>query len=174
VLLLAFALLALTGVAVVGVVALQRIAAALAARAAEGRRDRMLRLFALFSSGAASAADDPRLLLAWQPLAAAARTLYPEEFAALDRANGGTFPFKAEQLQAAHARWSADWLAWEHAHDGEYKLKCAQAEAELSSSGGSPLARARLDAIEREKLELYQRRYAEYVRVSKALQTLLS
>jgi hypothetical protein len=34
------------------------------------------------------------------------------------------------------------------------------------------LARARLDAVEREKLELYQRRYEEYVRVSKALQSL--
>ena len=34
-------------------------------------------------------------------------------------------------------------------------------------------ARARLDAIEQEKLELYQRRYAEYVRVAKALQALV-
>jgi hypothetical protein len=32
--------------------------------------------------------------------------------------------------------------------------------------------RARLDAVEREKLETYQRRYEEYVRVAKALQAL--
>jgi hypothetical protein len=33
--------------------------------------------------------------------------------------------------------------------------------------------RARLDAVEQEKLEIYQRRYAEYVRVAKALQALV-
>jgi hypothetical protein len=32
--------------------------------------------------------------------------------------------------------------------------------------------RARVEAVEREKLDIYQRRYEEYVRVSKALQTL--
>ena len=36
------------------------------------------------------------------------------------------------------------------------------------------LLRARLDAVEREKLDRYQRRYAEYVRVAKALQALSS
>ena len=42
--------------------------------------------------------------------------------------------------------------------------------------GVQPMAqlRARLDAVEREKLDLYQRRYTDYVRVAKALQALLS
>jgi uncharacterized protein VirK/YbjX len=34
--------------------------------------------------------------------------------------------------------------------------------------------RAALDAIENEKLESYQRRYAEYVQIAKALQSLLA
>jgi hypothetical protein len=36
------------------------------------------------------------------------------------------------------------------------------------------MARARLDAIEGEKLDLYQRRYADYVRTAKALQALIA
>jgi hypothetical protein len=88
--------------------------------------------------------------------------------------NGSAFPFGAERLQAAHARWTAEWLAWERTHDGDYKRKAAAAEQELALSSGSAAieARARLDDLEREKLELYQRRYEEYVRVSKALQAL--
>jgi hypothetical protein len=44
----------------------------------------------------------------------------------------------------------------------------------LQESGGAPAARARLEAIEREKLELYQRRYQDYVQVAKALQGLIA
>ena len=33
---------------------------------------------------------------------------------------------------------------------------------------------ARLDAIEREKLETYQRRYEEYIRVARALQAFIA
>jgi hypothetical protein len=40
--------------------------------------------------------------------------------------------------------------------------------------GGSTVARARLEAVEQEKLDLYQRRYQDYVRVAKALQALIS
>jgi hypothetical protein len=47
------------------------------------------------------------------------------------------------------------------------------AEHELAASNGSPAARARVDAIEREKLDLYQRRYQDYVQVAKALQALI-
>ena len=72
----------------------------------------------------------------------------------------------------AHARWSADWLAWERTHDADYKLKAAQVEADISARGDSTLGRARLDAVEREKLDKYQRRYEEYARVSKALRVL--
>ena len=114
----------------------------------------------------------PRALLEWQPLARAARELFPEEFAALDRAAGAAFPFSAEAIQAAHARWTAEWLGWERSHDAEYKVKAAAVERELAASGGSPIVRARLEAVEREKLERYQRRYEEYVRTAKALQAL--
>jgi len=126
----------------------------------------------MFAPGVAATQADPRAFLTWQPLAKAARQLSPDEFARLDAAAGGTFPFTSEQLQAAHAQWTADWLAWERTHDAEYKLKAAAAEHELAASDGSPIMRARLEAVEREKLDLYQRRYQEYVRVAKALQTL--
>jgi hypothetical protein len=127
---------------------------------------------ALCSPGIGAGLDDPRALLTWQPLAATARKLFPSEFAALDQASGRNFPFGVEQIEAAHARWSADWLAWERTHDADYKLKAAQIEADISAEGGSALGRARLDAVEREKLDKYQRRYEEYARVSKALRVL--
>ena len=63
-------------------------------------------------------------------------------------------------------------MSWERAHDAEFKLKAAAAEHDLGASGGSPVMRAKVDAIEREKLDAYQRRYEEYVRVAKALQAL--
>lgn len=142
-----------------------------AARTADeaARRLRRVQLLALFAPGVASAVADPRAILAWQPLAAAARKLFPEDFADLDRAAGASFPFSDEQIQAAHARWSAEWLAWERTHDAEYKLKAAAVEEQMKASGGSALLRAQLESVEREKLERYQRRYEEYTRVSKAL-----
>jgi hypothetical protein len=130
-----------------------------------------LHLLQLFAP-AITSSGDPHALIAWQGLARTARALFPRDFDELDRAHGGTFPFTAAHLQAAHARWTAEWLAWERAHDAEYKLKAAEAEAALAASGGTPLMRARLDAVEREKLETYQRRYEEYVRVAKALQAI--
>jgi len=132
---------------------------------------RSLQLMALFAPGIAAAADDPRALLTWQPLAVTARTIFPAEFSELDQASGGRFPFSAATIEAAHARWSADWLAWEGAHDTRYKLRADEAERELAAD--AKMLRARLAAIEREKVELYQQRYAEYVRVSKALRSLL-
>jgi hypothetical protein len=135
-------------------------------------RDRTLRLLALFAPALAAADQDVRVLLVWHPLATAARRMFPQDFALLDEAAGGSFPFSVPAIEAAHARWSADWLGWERTHDAEYKLKAAQVEAELAAGGPTPIGRAKLDAVEREKLELYQRRYAEYVRVSKALQAL--
>jgi len=131
-----------------------------------------LRILATFAPGIAAAAEDPRALLVWQPLASTARAMFPADFAAIDRAAGATFPFSREQIEAAHARWSTEWLSWEHAHDAEYKLKAAAAEEELRASPGSAVLRARLDSVEREKLERYQRRYEEYTRVSKALKNL--
>jgi hypothetical protein len=126
----------------------------------------------LFAPALADTERDPRALLVWQPLAALCRRLDPDSFARLDRAAGGRFPFTGESIETAHARWTADWLAWERAHDEEYKLKAAAAEEALARSSGSAARRGQLEAIEREKLDGYQRRYAEYVRVAKALQKL--
>ena len=163
--------LGFAGVAVVVAWASVAVAREIRALRTDHVRERTLHLLALFAPGTAAAADDPRALLAWQPLAATARTLFPEEFALLDSASGVTFPFGPDHIQAAHARWTAEWLAWELAHDAEFKLKAAAAERELLDEGG-PLSRARLELVEREKLERYQRRYEEYVRVGKGLQAL--
>src|SRR3954467_10529649 len=148
------------------------IVAELRATRDEAARARTLALLELFATAPGAIDAEPRALLAWQPIARVARQLFPAESAALDHAAGGTFPFTTEQAQAAHARWTADWLAGERAHDTEYKLKAAVAQQELAAAGGSAAARAKLDAIESEKLDLYQRRYAEYVRIAKALQAL--
>jgi hypothetical protein len=149
------------------------VANAIRAAREDVTRTRAASLLATFASGASVAEDDPRAMLVWEPLARIARQTWPEEFALLDRAGAGTFPFGRERLQAAHARWTTEWLAWERTHDAEYKLKAAVAEHELVAAGGAPHARAKLDAIESEKLDRYQKRYEEYVRVSKALQALL-
>jgi hypothetical protein len=150
----------------------QQIAEQLRETRAQRARTRVLAIAQMFAPGIAAAQENPKALLVWQPIAKLSRPLAPDEFAALDRAAGGTFPFTAEQLQSAHSQWTTDWLAWERSHDFEYKLKTAAAEQELAASGGSPAARARLESIEREKLDLYQRHYQDYVRVAKALQAL--
>jgi hypothetical protein len=152
--------------------AAQQVVGEMRAARDEASRARTLALIELFAPAIAAAQNDPRAFLVWQPLAKIARQLLPADCAALDRAAGGPFPFTPEQAQAAHAQWTADWLAWERTHDGEYKLKAAMAEQELAASGGSPVLRGKLDAVEREKLDSYQRRYSEYVRIAKALQAL--
>jgi hypothetical protein len=151
-----------------------RIGRALEARRGGAAPLHTAEMLALFGPAIDAVRTDPRALLTWEPLAAAARKLFPAEFAALDEAAGGAFPFTVDHIQAAHARWSADWLAWEGTHDGEYKLRAAAAEEELGERLATPYGRARLEAIEREKLERYQQRYAEYTRVSKALHALLT
>jgi hypothetical protein len=139
----------------------------------ETARARQLQLLQTFAAGVASVRTDPASLLAWQPLARTARQLLPGDFAALDRAAGAPFPFTKADIEAAHARWTAEWLAWEQSYDAEFKLKASVAEHDLTVSGGSPVMRARADAIEREKLERYQRRYEQYIRTAKALQALI-
>jgi len=147
-----------------------QIAAELRAARQDAARTRAAALVALFAPGLADAQRDPRAFLVWQPLAAIARQLFPAEAADLDKAAGRRFPFTPEQIQSAHSQWTADWLAWERTHDALYKRKAAAA----SASGGDPAAlRGELESIEQEKLDLYQRRYAEYVRVGKALQSLV-
>ena len=147
------------------------VAAEIRAARDAASRARTASLLDLFAPALEAAERDPRAYLVWHPIAAIARQLFPEESAALDRAAGGVFPFSRDRIQAAHARWTADWLAWERTHDAEFKLKAALAAAQLAAAGDSEVARGRMDAVEREKLDLYQRRYAEYVRVAKALQS---
>ena len=165
-------LLAVTVVALAAVIwATTQVLAALKKMREDGARYRALQIATLLAPAVSASAQDARQLLVWQPLADTVRALCPQEFLELDRASGGRFPFTDDLLQAAHARWTADWLAWELAHDTTYKLKAAEAEA---APGVAPaLVRFRLDAIDREKLAAYQQRYEEYARVSKGLQTLV-
>lgn len=172
--LLASALLIVAGGAAIAWWVVSRLTAHLVRPSAQSLsngadKDRVLQLLTLFAPGIAATLTDPRALLAWQPLAVTARTLFPEEFVLLDRAAGAPFPFTPDQLQAAHSRWTTEWLAWERTHDSTYKLRAAVAEAEIQATGGSASAKAKLEDSEREKLEVYQRRYEEYVRVAKAL-----
>ena len=139
------------------------------------RRDaQMLEVLALFGPACERAQTDPRILLAWYPVAAAARRAFPVAFAILEHGGEARFPFSAADLEAAHARWSTDWLDWERRQDAEHRARREAVEAELgraSDETAAPL-RARLEALEQEKLEQYQRRYEEYVRVSRALKEL--
>jgi hypothetical protein len=143
----------------------------LAKTAERRRRDTAVQqLLAVFGPAAAAAQQDPRQLLSWYPMAQNSRKLFPEAFAELDRAFGGTFPFTKDQIQAAHARWSSNWLAWERAHDAEFSLKTAEVQEEIARGGqATPLLRTRLAAVEQEKLERYQQRYEEYIKTAKAL-----
>ncbi len=134
-------------------------------------RSRQLAIVSAFAPAIVAAAEDPRVIVAWQPVAQTARALFPDEFAAIERAGGAAFPFSSEIVRHAHARWTTDWLAWERSHDVEFKRRAAAAQPEA----GAPVTaaiRAALDVIENEKLELYQRRYAEYVTIAKSLQAL--
>lgn len=137
-------------------------------------RSRQLAIAELFAPALAEVHDNPKALLTWQPLAKVLRAQFPREFTALDAAAGGTFPFNNDVITAAHSKWTAEWLAWERTHDATYKLKALEAQQELQRSADAPTGRAKLDGVEREKLDLYQRRYEEYVRVGKALQGLIA
>ncbi|MBM3778338.1 MAG: hypothetical protein FJW23_08885 [Acidimicrobiia bacterium] len=140
------------------------------------RRQEVLALLQTFGSARAAALQDPRLLLVWQPLATAARRLFPKAFATLDRGVSGTFPFSGADLEQAHAAWTAAWLAFEAAHDEEYRLKADVAEQDVrraADAEAAQLARARVSRIQHEKMERYQARYAEYIRTARTLQALL-
>jgi len=167
-------LLSLALIGAIGAVAwaVTQVSAALRAMQADARRQRAAQLLALFGPGMAAAGQDARALLSWHPVAVTARTLMPDEFAELDRAAGQPFPFSPALIEQAHARWTADWLEWEQAHTTAYRLKVAEAEAAIAA--GVPTGRAQLDAVEREKLELYQTHYSQYVRVAKAMQALMT
>jgi len=144
----------------------------LSALRAEASRARAIQILSAFAPALDAARHDPKSLMTWQPIAAGARTAWPAEFAALDAIVSGTFPFTVDQIREAHARWTADWLAWERTHDADYRVRIAAAEHDVAASGCAPYERARLDALEREKLDHYQRRYEDYIRVAKQLQAL--
>jgi hypothetical protein len=131
-------------------------------------------MLALLVPAQIAARRDARELLVWFPVAEASRRLMPDVFRELDAAMGSRFPFTQSDVDEAHARWTADWLAWERSHDVEYKLKLATLETEAGArgEGQSAITRARLDAVEQEQLARYQQRYEEYVRVAKALAAL--
>jgi hypothetical protein len=142
-----------------------------ATHAGEAARGRQLAILSVFAQAIAGAPRDPVLIVAWQPVAQTARALFPEEVAAIERAAGKAFPFSSDVVREAHAKWTTEWLAWERSHDLEFKRRAAAARPDA----GAPLteaSRAALDAIENEKLDLYQRRYAEYVSIAKSLQAL--
>jgi hypothetical protein len=151
-----------------------RIVEALRESRRDGERTRIVQLLATFGPAVHTANADPRALLSWLPVARAARTVLPDEFAALDRAAGRSFPFSREQTEAAHAAWTTSWLTWERQHDADYRLKAQTLAEALGADAASSLGRSRLEAIEREKVERYQQRYEEYTRVAKALQRLES
>jgi len=140
------------------------------------RRDATIRhLQTMFAPGMQAVQNDPRQFLVWYPLAQVSRRVFPDAFTTLDHAWGSAFPFSRDQVQDAHARWTADWLAWERAHDGEYTVKTVSLQEELARAGetATPMGRARLAALDREKLERYQDRYQQYIRTAKALQALI-
>jgi hypothetical protein len=124
-----------------------------------------------FAPAAADVQRDPRLLIAWYPIAQTSRKLFPDAFRALDDASGGAFPFTKALVEAAHAQCTAEWLAWERAHDADFAVRIAQVHDEIDRTSGPPSAflRTRLAAVEQQKLEQYQQRYQEYVKTAKAL-----
>ena len=131
-------------------------------------------LLAMFGPVAAKARSEPRELVEWVGVAATARVLFPDLFRDLDAASGGRFPFPTDLVEQAHARWTSQWLAWERAHDLEYRRRSDDVEAKLAGASPNEVSgvRAQLSAIEQEKLQRYQDRYEEYVRLGKALSEL--
>ena len=138
------------------------------------REELLVQLLAAFAPAISQGKTDPQGLVAWSEVADCARRLFPEAYSQLDAASGGRFPFSRELVQAAHARWTAEWLGWERQHDLEYKQRVSAAETALDRAGdaGTSALRAELAAINQEKLQKYQDRYEDYVRVGKAIAAL--
>ena len=121
--------------------------------------------------GSAIARAEPQDLRGWQDVVHTARQLYPEAFARVEATTGERFPFSPKLVETALARWTADWLAWEHQHHLDFELRVSALEVELERRGedASSTGRARRAAIEEERLRTYQQRYEEYVRVANGL-----
>ena len=129
----------------------------------------------LTGSAAAIARAEPRELLAWGATAKTARRLFPDVVAELESRGGESFPIPKKVAEDAHAKWTAEWLAWEHHHDAEFRKRTSVLEAELQAAGQehAPDGHARIAALEDERLQSYQRRYEEYVQIGKGLTDLL-
>ena len=139
------------------------------------RRQHREHIAAVLLAGLAPAAagGEPRDLLAWRAAAAPVRRLFPEAVDAIERATGGAFPFPHDVIDDAHARWTAEWLAWERRHDAEFRQRASALEAEIAATGEDATAgRARRSALDDEKLRIYQQRYEEYVRIGNGLTAL--
>lgn len=160
-----------TGLAVIALVVAGGVALLLQAMRRRDRDATALTLIGIFGPGVEQVQREPRSLPAWAGVAGTARTLFPEAFARLDAAGEGPFPFPPALIESAHARWTTVWLAWEREHDLTYKRLASEVEAALSQTAGEQarLLEARLREIEQEKLQRYQARYEEYVRVGKAI-----
>ena len=166
----------MTGVALGLLVLVFAVVGALIVRALGAiRRDRQIQaLVETFGPLAAQAREHPRRLLAWHPMAERTRRLFPEAFQALET-TGERFPFSDQLIESVEANWTAEWLEWERNNDTEYREQSAVIEAALDTAEGTEAqvaARARLDTLERDRLERYQRRYQEYVEVSRGLASL--
>ena len=145
------------------------------------RRDRVrqhheqLVALLLTTVGPAIARAAPRELLGWKRVAETVRQLFPKAVATIEAQNGERFPLTSNIIESAHARWTAEWLAWERGHDAEFTHRTSALEAELEANDErqSSVGRARLAVLEDEKLQTYQQRYEEYVRIGNGLIALI-
>jgi hypothetical protein len=140
------------------------------------RQEQLVRqLLAMFVPTGGQVSQEPRELLLWFPIAKAGRRMFPEAFQKLDSAFESRFPYSESHVNEVHARLTADWLSWEREHDFNYKLKKIEAEQELvkRNEAETSVGRARLAKLEREQLSVYQKRYEDYVRTSKAFESLM-
>ena len=73
----------------------------------------------------------------------------------------GNVLFTADQVQVAHARWTASG-GLGNVRTTPILVKTAQEDGSRAGTPPAPLLSTRLAAVEREKLERYQQRYEEH------------
>ena len=117
------------------------------------------------------ATSDPRVILGWAHSFKIIRHLFPKEIQRVEDISGQSFPVSNAIVEQVHARWTAEWLAWELKHDADYREKAAllQSDVTVTDQETASKLRARSSRLEDEKLQSYQQRYEEYVSVGKAL-----
>ena len=115
--------------------------------------------------------NDPRVILGWANSFNTIRKLFPVTIKRIEQISGRSFPISDDFIDAAHARCTAEWLAWERKHNAEYQEKTALLEADIAATDrmADPEIRAKYARLEDEKLQSYQQRYEEYVSIGKAL-----